>query len=145
MYFLIYVSQSKDLMSPSALEDILTVSRTHNVANGLSGLLIYRLDAENGRGHFIQLLEGEKDAVRETYARIAKDPRHHTKIILEEGETPDRHFPTWSMGFKNADAADLAGVPGFADLGEATFEASVKEGKLDGALDLLKSFYDADD
>lgn len=145
MHYLIYVSQANTPMGNAELEDILNVSRQNNERDGLTGLLIYRFSSDSGRGHFIQMLEGEREAVRATYGRIADDPRHHTKILLEEGEMNARHFPNWFMGFKNADASELAAVPGFAELGEETFQARVDAGDLAGALDLMRSFYETDD
>lgn len=145
MYHLIYVSQAKAPMASAALEDILKVSHRNNTRDGLTGMLIYRYAPDRKQGHFIQMLEGEQTAVEATYARIAADERHHTKIILDRGDTPKRYFPNWTMGFKNADASDLSAVTGFTYLGDETFQDRVDSGELAGALDLLRSFYSDDE
>lgn len=145
MYHLIYVSQAAAPMSSAELEEILRVSRNNNLRDGLSGVLIYRYARDRNQGHFIQMLEGEQSAVEATYARIVADSRHHTKIVLDRGQAAKRHFPSWTMGFKDADDLDLSAVPGFAHLGSDTFQARVDEGELAGALDLLRSFYTEDE
>lgn len=142
MYHLIYVSQAAQPMREDELADILAHSRNYNSANDVTGLLIYRFAPDSGRGNFMQLLEGEREEVRNLFERICADPRHHTKILLEEGESGGRHFPDWSMGFRDVDTADLADHPGFADLGEETFRRRAAHGEIEGALDLMRSFYE---
>ena len=52
------------------LGDILAVSRANNVLLGITGFLIY---IDSG---FLQILEGDKRAVRELYMHICNDRRH---------------------------------------------------------------------
>lgn len=47
---------------------------------------------------FIQILEGERARVTETYNRIARDTRHSTATILNVRDVPTRLFPSWTMG-----------------------------------------------
>ena len=47
-----------------------------------------------------------------------------------------------AMGFKNIDAEDLRGFPGFVDLGSDAFWKEANAGELCQALELLRSFYD---
>ena len=47
---------------------------------------------------FIQSLEGERDAVEATYARIEADRRHRNARIVSKGKVAARLFPTWAMG-----------------------------------------------
>lgn len=142
MYHLIYVSQAQRPMTETELAEILKKSRAHNTRDGISGLLIYRFAPSEGRANFMQLLEGDKDRVLAAYDRIKADSRHHTKIVLEQGEIARSSFPDWSMGFRNADEADLAGFEGYADLGSAAFRARASAGDLSDALDLMVSFYE---
>ncbi|WP_436643130.1 BLUF domain-containing protein [Microbaculum sp. FT89] len=142
MYHLIYVSQADRPMSEQDLADILTKSRDHNRRDGITGLLIYKVTPAAGRANFMQLLEGEKDQVLTAYARITADARHHTKVVLEEGEIAGRNFPDWSMGFRNIDEADLAKFEGYSDLGSEDFWTKARSGHFDDALNLMLSFYD---
>lgn len=141
MYHLIYVSQATRPMSEEELAAILKKSRDYNTRDGISGLLIYKLTPSENRANFMQLLEGPEDRVLAAFARIEADNRHHTKIVLEQGEIADRHFPDWSMGFRNADAADLADFDGYSDLGSPAFWARARDGELSDALDIMLSFY----
>ena len=75
----------------AALDDILTSARSLNTQTGDTGALICRAD------RYLQLLEGPRDAVNETYARILRDDRHVEVILLHAGDTAERLFPDWSM------------------------------------------------
>lgn len=44
---------------------------------------------------FVQVLEGEEDAVRSLYCRIELDPRHEAVTVLQTGLS-ERAFPSWS-------------------------------------------------
>ena len=143
MYYLVYVSQAHKPMDEAALEAILKLSREHNSGQGITGLLIYRYSPDTKSGHFIQMLEGEEQDVRKLYDKICRDKRHHTKLVLGEGEMPARMFGEWAMGFKNIDDKLLEKLPGHARLGEASFDANAFSNSNHRALDLLKFFYDA--
>ena len=143
MFYLIYVSQARKPMDDAALEAILKVSRDYNSTQDVTGLLIYRYSPGTKSGHFIQMLEGEERSVRALYEKICRDKRHHTKIVLGEGEIPARMFGEWAMGFKNIDDKLLTKLPGYARLGEASFDTDKFSNSNHEALDLLKFFYDA--
>ena len=143
MYYLVYVSQAGRPMNNAELEAILAPSRAANTRLGITGLLVYRYSPDTDSGHFIQMLEGERGAVRALYDKIVRDSRHHTKIVLGEGDMPERMFADWSMGFKNVDDALFATLPGHARLGTASFDPSRFQSSNRGALELLKFFYEA--
>jgi hypothetical protein len=141
MYNLIYVSQSTASMSAKELAAILQKSRNCNTRDGVTGLLIYKYTPAADRANFIQLLEGDKDKVQAAFQRICADKRHHTIILLEEGEIEDRNFPSWSMGFRNVAASDLVNFEGFSDLGTEHFWEQAGTKTLDSPMGMLKSFY----
>ena len=143
MYFLVYVSQARRPMDKAELEAILAPSRAANTRLGITGLLVYRYSPDTDSGHFIQMLEGERSAVRTLYDKIVRDPRHHTKIVLGEGEMPSRMFGDWSMGFKNVDDTLFATLPGYARLGAVSFDPGEFQNSNHSALELLKFFYEA--
>ncbi len=92
MLSIVYASRATDAFDPAQLVDLLMRSRRNNKRLSLSGMLLYR-DA-----HFMQVLEGPEDAVRERMAIIAADPRHADVVVLLEESADDRLFPAWTMG-----------------------------------------------
>jgi hypothetical protein len=73
---------------------VLTLSRRNNAAVAVTGLLIV------GGRRFLQVLEGPEAAVRSTYERIARDPRHFAVVVLADGPVAERSFAKWSMGYQ---------------------------------------------
>ncbi len=65
-------------------------------------------------GNFMQVLEGEESAVRDTHQKISADPRHRGLITLLQGTTPERQFSEWSMGFRNL-GADTNSPEGYSE------------------------------
>ena len=143
MHYLVYVSQATKPVDDAELEAILDVSRKYNSEQGVTGLLIYRYSPETKSGHFIQMLEGDEQRVRALYDKIKRDKRHHTMIVLSEGELPTRMFGEWAMGFKNVDDKLLASLPGYVRLGEASFDVKALSNSNTRALEFLKVFYEA--
>ena len=74
-----------------ALRDILMTAIRRNHAVEITGILIAH------DGWFIQALEGPKPAVEEAYARIARDSRHLTPVVLTVEDSTSRAFERWSM------------------------------------------------
>ena len=75
----------------TVLDNILVSARANNVRLGITGALICRADL------FLQLLEGPREAVTATLARILRDDRHVDVAVAYCGDTTDRLFPHWSM------------------------------------------------
>ena len=109
MYHLVYVSSAVELFSGEDLVALLAKSRANNERSGLTGMLLYK------DGNFMQALEGEEAAVKETHARIARDPRHRGILTLIQGPQEGRQFPDWSMGFRRIGDDERLAVPGFSD------------------------------
>ena len=143
MYYMIYVSQAKKPMDKAELEQLLSHSRKWNTTKALTGLLIYRYSAENDSGHFIQMLEGEKETVRALYDKIKSDKRHHTVLVLNDGTMENRMFNDWAMGFKDIDDATFAGLPGHARIGDASFDPAAFQQSNEEALKFLNFFHSA--
>ena len=105
MLTLVYISTARSPITTAMCEDILAASRVNNQVDGISGLLVA------GQKRFLQALEGPEAAVRETYARIAADPRHYACVILGERRSETRQFGNWAMGYSaGGDADDGAGL-----------------------------------
>lgn len=103
----LYTSTSHEQMEDDQLTELLTVSRSRNAADGITGLLVYRA------GRFFQVIEGPTAAVRALYDRIAADPRHHSVRTLVEDRVEARHFGEWTMGFERVPDHDEAVPEGF--------------------------------
>jgi hypothetical protein len=142
MRYIVYVSQAAKAFSTDNLAALLEHSRVRNTADEVTGLLIYRYNDDFRRGNFLQVLEGPEDAVADVWSRISSDPRHHTIIVLEEGESDARAFGDWSMGFRNVDEQDFADFVGFSELGSDQFWQDAKKQALPDAMAALRSFYD---
>jgi hypothetical protein len=115
LYFLIYVSIASGELAEPELIELLKISRENNARDDITGMLLYK------DGRFMQLLEGAESAVCATYGRIARDPRHHDASILLEGETAERDFDDWSMGFHALDGEAARALPGFSPFLELKF------------------------
>ena len=92
MFRLCYISSARVPIDDAMLMSILTVSRRNNRAAGLTGLLVA------GCKRFLQLLEGDETAVRDTYQRIRRDPRHFATVVIDERAISVRQFTGWDMG-----------------------------------------------
>lgn len=69
-------------------------SSLKNRALGISGLLLSYED------HVMQVLEGEEEAVKTLFDRIAADPRHTDVDCIYSKTVSEPAFETWSMGFR---------------------------------------------
>jgi hypothetical protein len=58
-------------------------------------------------GNIIEVLEGERTVVMNTFRVIEMDKRHTGIIVLIEQEVDSRQFASWSMGFTHLVKADL--------------------------------------
>jgi len=73
--------------------DIMEKSEKNNPPVGLTGMLCF------GDDMFLQVLEGGRKAVSQTYHRITQDQRHFDAEIIECTEIGSRFFSTWSMKY----------------------------------------------
>ncbi|MBS7564557.1 BLUF domain-containing protein [Mucilaginibacter sp. Bleaf8] len=133
MEYLVYLSTAQKLMDQNDLLDILTASRYNNIRHNLTGMLLY------GEGTFIQLLEGDPETLKQTYQTIEADSRHHNIIKMAQGEITERYFPEWAMGFKSANATELAEFKGYINPDNKSF---LQQGDTDAIIGMLKTFAD---
>jgi hypothetical protein len=116
MYFMTYVSSATTQFSNDELVDLLDISRRNNELSNITGMLLYK------EGNFLQVLEGEKSAVKALFEKVSRDPRHKGVLVLLEGEIDQRDFPDWSMGFKNLTALELDDVKGYNEFLNLSFQ-----------------------
>ena len=93
VYQLIYVSDKIKTFVPSDVDSILSSARKNNEKHEITGLLVELPE------HFIQILEGNQDRVKQTFNRISHDSRHqNVRVILVEN-IEFREIEAWEMGF----------------------------------------------
>lgn len=88
---LVYASRAADALGPAEHEQILTASRRNNAKLWVTGLLAF------SSREFLQCLEGSREAVSATYARILGDPRHQEVQLIDFSEIDHRWFGEWGM------------------------------------------------
>ena len=93
LYQLTYRSEAKMGISAEDINSILRQSEANNPKFEITGCLVYN------EGYFVQLLEGEKEIVKERFDVIELDDRHEMVEVLSEGETLDRMFEDWKMAY----------------------------------------------
>ena len=96
---LIYISTTTNPVDPSKkgiqtdIGRILMQSRRNNPRSNVGGVLYFR------NNYFLQCLEGEEQAVKDIYDRIALDPRHSKVRIVSAKRVDRRLFSDWSMKY----------------------------------------------
>lgn len=90
---LIYTSTSTPPGRQADSDDIYQ-SRNNNALNGVTGLLWVRED------RYLQILEGNREAVDFVMERIARDLRHRDICILVKRDVDRREFGSWSMALR---------------------------------------------
>lgn len=93
LHHIAYLSTSRAPIDTNLIRSILDVARTKNRLNGITGILM------SANCSFLQVLEGPKDAVEETFGRINEDTRHHGIIKLLDAPLRTRTFEDWSMAW----------------------------------------------
>jgi len=88
---MIYISRSVGPQTTTVTTQILETARRYNKAHNLTGVLC------QGRGLYVQVLEGERSVINGLYRRIVADNRHDHTEIVHFGEIESRQFKEWSM------------------------------------------------
>ena len=102
---LAYVSTASTTMRRDDLIKLLERAREVNRKNAVTGLLLYH------GGNFVQILEGDRDVVKQLFGHIAHDPRHHKVCVLFEHQTDTAEYEDWSMGFQALDGSEWMEFP----------------------------------
>ena len=85
----------------SVLKDIHQIAIANNVKNDVTGMLLY------SHRRFLQVLEGESEAVHLTYKYICRDSRHNDIHLLLTDTIENRSFTGWSMGFHHVNDVEI--------------------------------------
>ena len=97
---LIYISRAVGPQTTTVTSQILETARAFNKSHDLTGVLC------QGKGLYVQVLEGERSVVNSLYRRIATDSRHVDAEIVLFGEIKNRQFKEWSMALVNLSIDD---------------------------------------
>lgn len=101
---LCYISVAADVpLGESTLNEILDEARNRNQADGITGLLVSLDDS------FLQILEGEPEAVRACMDRIRRDRRHFGIQVVMQETAGRRAFADWAMAHKHLPGRAVAG------------------------------------
>lgn len=87
----IYKSRCKGSADWDLVESILESSTKNNPINAITGVLLAT------ETHFLQLLEGEFEALNATLERISRDTRHCEVQLISFSEIEERRFGNWGM------------------------------------------------
>lgn len=107
---LVYVSFSKKQLSELELDELLCEIRPKNLANNVTGLLLYNDEI------FIQIIEGTPKIISRLYEKLQRDSRHTNVVKILEEEISQRSFPNWSMGYQKLTKEESSDLPGYTDL-----------------------------
>jgi len=102
MHRILYISTARAPLSETEMEVILATSRRNNRRADVTGCLVV------GGRRFLQVLEGPREAVEQTFARISADHRHFAVVKLNDKPIEERSFARWAMGFERGGDASLA-------------------------------------
>jgi hypothetical protein len=91
LYSAIYKSRCKGIADWDLVESILESSSRNNPTSGITGVLIAT------QTHFLQILEGEFEALNETLERISRDTRHERVQLIRFSDIKKRRFDDWAM------------------------------------------------
>jgi hypothetical protein len=97
----LYVSRAVGPQTSTVTASILSTAQAHNRQHGIGGVLC------QGKGLYLQVLEGERSAVNRLYARIVADSRHRDVEMLHLEEVSERRYADWSMAHVNLADDDL--------------------------------------
>ena len=106
---LTYTSTARELFTIDQLVELVEHTRRNNERLGISGLLLY------SGGNVVQTLEGEGAVVDDLLGEIGADPRHADVRVVDRRYVDERAFSTWSMGFRNVTAREVADLQDFTE------------------------------
>lgn len=129
---LLYTSTATGEMTEEQLVGLLEHSRRNNEAAGITGLLIFH------EGTFMQVLEGEKEAVMDLYQRIFLDPRHTGSRVLWQAPLETRTFGEWAMAYRALSDVVPARLEGYSRFLEEGFAGNVAGNGSSKALSLMR-------
>jgi len=105
----VYSSVATEVMPKSKLYKILFHARMNNKRDDITGLLVF-VD-----GQFLQVLEGDFEAITRVLKKITSDPRHTDVRVISDVPIEQRTFASWQMAYASPSAKELAVWAGLRD------------------------------
>ena len=93
VYSIIYKSKADPTFNIFEIQKMLQRAKYFNKMNEITGIILYH------KSQFIQLIEGEKDAIESLYASIRADERHHEVETILSKASNQSLWMDWSMAF----------------------------------------------
>jgi Sensors of blue-light using FAD len=109
---LLYASRAAKSLNAKTVAAILAECQRNNPARGITGVLCYSDQI------FLQVLEGGRDAVCDTFNAIVRDTRHEQMRLLSFEEISERRFGGWSMGQVNIEKVNSSLLMKYAEKAE---------------------------
>ncbi|WP_084418577.1 BLUF domain-containing protein [Henriciella litoralis] len=136
---LIYISRPRHTLTPDSVQDILASARNANREARVTGLLVHV------EGMFLQVLEGQPEALAAAFARVRRDWRHADCQVLFHETVPQRLFEGWPLAYRAERDLELKQTRQIRDIREiAAMHDSEATAFEDPALDLvLRAFLDS--
>lgn len=117
LYEIVYQSLAQQNFKLEDLNELMVFSRTSNVENGITGCLMYH------NRTFIQVIEGERTAVKTLYEKIRADKRHSKVETIWEDVIIERGFSGWSMSLMNLRDINISSLfSDFLDSDELSYD-----------------------
>ena len=93
MSSLVYISRATSVYTDDskALCNLATLAEKNNANTRLTGILVF------SNGYFVQFLEGQEEALVETFQNIRADKRHEDIEMISFEHSDKRLFPDWNM------------------------------------------------
>ncbi len=91
---LMYLSAANPSIRQHDLEEILYSSAHNNQRNSITGALVF------SGSIFVQILEGESDALDTLMATLRLDKRHDAVSVVAREPIFSRRFASWSMAYR---------------------------------------------
>ncbi len=88
---MLYISTAVGPITTAVTGTILRSAQAHNASHGITGVLC------QGRGVYLQVLEGESSKTEALYARIVLDKRHQNVVLRLQENIQNRRYGKWAM------------------------------------------------
>ena len=88
----IYISQATRPLDAGEIHDLVRKAATNNKKLEITGALLFL------EGSFVQVLEGDSEAIGELLGKLSRDSRHCNLRLLSDIQIDSRQFKHWSMG-----------------------------------------------
>lgn len=88
-----YLSKHTEVLENSELENLFEFILKKNPTLNITGALLYN------NSFFLQVLEGNKNSVKEVFSKIRKDKRHKDILMIFDHKIENRIFQNYEANF----------------------------------------------